>query len=80
LEELSGGFGGLLVMAQDWVTREQQRRSYELLARYVMPRYTGALAGVEAAHQHGVEQQVEASNAMRRSIEQAFEARERTRA
>jgi len=79
LEELSGGFGGLLVMAQDWVTREQQRRSYELLARYVMPRYTGGLAGVEAAHQHGVEQQVEASKAMRRSIEQAFEDRERTR-
>lgn len=78
LEELSGGFGGLLVMAQDWVTREQQRRSYELLARYVMPRYSDALAGVEAAHRHGVEQQVEASNAMRRSIEQAFQARERT--
>ena len=32
-------------MVQDWATREQQRRSYELLARYVMPRYTGALAG-----------------------------------
>jgi limonene 1,2-monooxygenase len=79
LEELSGGFGGLLVMAQDWTTREQQRRSYELLARYVMPRYSGALAGVQAAHQRGVEQQVAASEAMRRSIETAFEARERTK-
>jgi limonene 1,2-monooxygenase len=46
LEDLSGGFGGLLVMVQDWATREQQRRSFELLARYVMPRYNGALAGV----------------------------------
>jgi hypothetical protein len=80
LEDLSGGFGGLLVMVQDWATREQQRRSYELLARYVMPRYTGALVGVEAGHRHGIAQRVEAHQAMKRSIEQAFEARERTAA
>ncbi len=78
LDELSGGFGGLLVMVQDWATREQQRRSFELLARYVMPRYTGALAGVEAGHRLGVAQQLDATQAMRRSIDQAFEARERT--
>ncbi|HET6318886.1 MAG TPA: LLM class flavin-dependent oxidoreductase, partial [Chloroflexota bacterium] len=78
LEELSGGFGGLLVMVQDWATREQLRRSYELLARYVIPRYTGALAGVEAGHRHGIAQRREAHQAMKRSIDQAFEARERT--
>jgi limonene 1,2-monooxygenase len=76
LEELSGGFGGLLVMVQDWATRENQRRSYELLARYVMPRYTGALAGVEAGHQHGVEYSREATSAMRQAIERAFETHE----
>ncbi len=76
LEELSGGFGGLLVMVQDWATRENQRRSYELMARYVMPRYTGALAGVEAGHQHGVAYSREATSAMRQAIEHAFEARE----
>jgi limonene 1,2-monooxygenase len=75
LEELSGGFGGLLVMVQDWATREQQRRSYELLARYVMPRYTGALGGVEAAHQHGVAQSQEALQAMKHAIDKAFESR-----
>jgi limonene 1,2-monooxygenase len=76
LEELSGGFGGLLVMVQDWATREDQRRSYELLSRYVMPRYTGALAGVQAGHQHGVEYSREAQQAMRKAIETAFDARE----
>jgi limonene 1,2-monooxygenase len=75
LEDLSGGFGGLLVMVQDWATREQQRRSYELLARYVMPRYTGALHGVVAAHEHGVAHSAEASDAMRHAIDKAFEAR-----
>jgi limonene 1,2-monooxygenase len=74
LEELSGGFGGLLVMVQDWASREQQRRSYELLARYVMPRYTGALVGVESAYGHGVAQRVEAQHEMKRAIDRAFEA------
>jgi limonene 1,2-monooxygenase len=78
LEELSGGFGGLLVMVQDWATREQQRRSYELLARYVMPRYTGALGGVRAAHQHGVDHRIETQHAIKSAIEQAFEAHART--
>jgi limonene 1,2-monooxygenase len=78
LEDASGGFGGLLVMVQDWANREHQRRSYELLARYVMPHFTGALWGVEAGHQHGVAVRVESQEAMRRSIESAFEARERT--
>jgi len=80
LDELSGGFGGVLVMVQDWATREQQRRSYELLARYVMPRYTGALAGVAAGHRRGVEQRVDAQVAMKQSIDQALEAREKTTA
>jgi limonene 1,2-monooxygenase len=79
LEDLSGGFGGLLVMVQDWATREQQRRSYELLARYVMPHFTGALVGVDAGHRLGVAQQVPAQQAMRASIERAFEAHERNR-
>jgi limonene 1,2-monooxygenase len=75
LDELSGGFGGLLVMVQDWTTRENQRRSYELLSRYVMPRYTGALAGVEAAHAHGVAHSRESTQAMRQAIEKAFDSR-----
>jgi limonene 1,2-monooxygenase len=76
LEELSGGFGGLLVMVQDWATREQQRRSYELLSRYVMPRFTGALAGVDAAHRLGMAERTDSSEAMRQAIEKAFAARE----
>lgn len=80
LEELSGGFGGLLVMVQDWATREQQRRSYELLARYVMPRYTGALGGVIAAHELGMTERGETQSAMRNAIERAFAAHERTSA
>jgi limonene 1,2-monooxygenase len=38
-----GGFGALLFRAHDWADREQTWRSYELFARYVMPRFQGAL-------------------------------------
>jgi limonene 1,2-monooxygenase len=38
-----GGFGGLLFRAHEWADREQTLRSYELFARYVMPRFQGSL-------------------------------------
>jgi len=41
----SGGFGCFLQMAHNWADFEQTKRSYELIARSVMPRFTGANAG-----------------------------------
>ena len=38
-----GGFGGVLFRAHEWATREETLRSYELFARYVMPRFQGSL-------------------------------------
>jgi limonene 1,2-monooxygenase len=49
LQKLSGGFGTILVFAHDWATRPQMLRSYELLARYVMPRCQGLIAPIEAS-------------------------------
>ena len=42
LQEQSGGFGTYLLMAHEWADREQTRRSYELFAREVMPRFQGS--------------------------------------
>jgi limonene 1,2-monooxygenase len=39
LEDQTGGFGAFLVTAHDWANRDATRRSYELIARYVMPRF-----------------------------------------
>jgi limonene 1,2-monooxygenase len=50
LVERSGGFGGLLIWANEWATREQGLRSYELFARHVMPRYQGSLDGIIASN------------------------------
>jgi limonene 1,2-monooxygenase len=46
LQERSGGFGGLLVWANEWTTREKTLQSYEMIARHVAPRFQGALDGI----------------------------------
>jgi limonene 1,2-monooxygenase len=50
LQERSGGFGGLMITGTDWAPREKILRSYELIARHVMPRFQGSLAGIEASN------------------------------
>jgi len=45
----SGGFGCFLQLAHNWADFEQTKRSYELVARHVMPRFTGANAGREGS-------------------------------
>jgi len=49
LDEESGGFGGLLITATEWGTREQVLHSYELIARYVKPHFQGSLTNLQAA-------------------------------
>ncbi|MBM3925837.1 MAG: LLM class flavin-dependent oxidoreductase [SAR202 cluster bacterium] len=43
LDEESGGFGGFLVQGAELGTREELMHSYELIARYVMPKFQGSL-------------------------------------
>lgn len=50
LQNKTGGFGCYLSMSHDWADFEQTRRSYELIARYVVPRFNGQLAPREAAY------------------------------
>jgi limonene 1,2-monooxygenase len=50
LREETGGFGGFLVMAHDWANREKTLRSYELLARYVIPHFKGMLDPLQASY------------------------------
>lgn len=51
LVEISGGFGCFLFLAHDWANREATRRSYELFARFVMPRFQGQLDRLERSRQ-----------------------------
>jgi limonene 1,2-monooxygenase len=47
LQQLSGGFGTLLAFAHDWTSFEATKRSYDLFARYVIPRVNGLIAPLE---------------------------------
>jgi limonene 1,2-monooxygenase len=49
-----GGFGGFLFRAHDWADREQTWRSYELFARWVMPRFQQSLDTIEGSYDWAV--------------------------
>jgi limonene 1,2-monooxygenase len=51
LDKSSDGFGGLLVQSVDWATREAVMHSWELIARYVKPRFQGSLVSLQASQQ-----------------------------
>ena len=57
LQEQSGGFGGFLVQTVDWAPRDKVLRSYELLARYVMPQFQGTVASTIASNQWATQRQ-----------------------
>ncbi len=45
----SGGLGGILCLAHEWADTQATFRSYELLARYVMPQFQGQMPKVLAS-------------------------------
>jgi limonene 1,2-monooxygenase len=59
LQRQSGGFGCFLQMAHDWADREATSKSYELIARYVMPRFQGALDGTARSRDWAAENRPE---------------------
>ena len=71
LDEESGGFGGFLVQATEWATREQVLHSYELLARYVKPHFQGSLANVRTSAAWTSAKQEEILNLRTQAIDKA---------
>ena len=43
LYEMCGGFGTVIGFVHDWASRENQRKSWDLVARYVIPELNGML-------------------------------------
>jgi limonene 1,2-monooxygenase len=46
-----GGIGGVLFRAHDWADWEQTKRSYELFARWVMPRFQGSIDTIRGSQE-----------------------------
>jgi limonene 1,2-monooxygenase len=55
LQQASGGFGGFLIITNDWTSREKTLRSYERFARYVIPHFQHTLAPTNAAYAYARE-------------------------
>ena len=71
LGERSGGFGAFLVQTVDWAPREKMLKSYELMARYVMPHFQGTTLSTAASNQWAKERQETLVSGRARAIDRA---------
>ena len=53
--EISGGFGTVIGFAHDWANRENTLRSWDLVARHVMPEVNGLLEGYRTSRQYVID-------------------------
>ena len=63
-------------MAHDWASREKTLKSYELLARYVMPHFQGSLVGLETSLRRSQAHSRELKAKVDQAIETAHKAYE----
>lgn len=49
LEQSNGGFGAFLTLAHNWANTAATKKSYELFARHVMPRFQGQVDSLVGA-------------------------------
>ena len=73
LAKQSGGFGSYLVMAHEWADREATHKSYELLARYVMPQFQGSLPSLEGSRDWAAENRPTFMNAVGAAVMTAIQ-------
>jgi limonene 1,2-monooxygenase len=71
LDESSGGFGGLLVQATEFGTREQVLHSYELISRYVMPHFQGSIASLRESQQYAKDVRGELADQREQAMQRA---------
>ena len=55
MQQLTGGFGTVIGFAHDWANREATLRSWDLVARYVIPEVNGLLDGYRESQRHVIE-------------------------
>ena len=83
--EITGGFGAVIGFVHDWVSREENFRSWELFANYVIPEVNGMLAQYRESQQYVIDHRESferAGNAIRAKImenERAMKALEVSR-
>lgn len=74
LDEVSGGFGGLAILAHEWAPREKILKSYELLARYVMPVFQDSLPSLERSNRWAQKESTNLFAKITKAIDRAHDA------
>ena len=74
ISDRSGGFGGFMIQATEWGTREQVMHSYELIARYVMPHFQGSLSSLQKSQKWSYEHRDQLQALKTVSLDQATES------
>ena len=49
MQQETGGFGGVMLSAHEWMTTPTIKRSMELFARYVIPHFRGHVRPLKSA-------------------------------
>jgi limonene 1,2-monooxygenase len=80
LQEITGGFGGLMFRAQEHATPEKIRQSYELFARYVAPRFQSSLESLDQSYNRVVANVAETRKQNEAAIERAHQTYEQGQA
>jgi limonene 1,2-monooxygenase len=80
LIDQSGGFGTFLTMATEWADRPAMFRSYELMARYVLPHFQGSAAPTTASRDWAAENRPEFINAATAAVMTAVQKHHEERA
>jgi limonene 1,2-monooxygenase len=73
LQEVTGGFGGLMFRATEYATPEKTRRSFELFARYVAPRFQSSLDSLDRSYHRVVANVAETKAQQQAAINRAHE-------
>ena len=74
LQEVSGGFGGLMILIADLASREKVLHSYESMARYVFPQFQGTVTGLEASARWASERRIVMQGGRLAGLKQADQA------
>jgi limonene 1,2-monooxygenase len=73
LQKQSGGFGVFLDMAHNWADFQETKRSYELIARYVMPHFQGRAERQDEAYRWAMAKKPELVERRQAGIDRAIE-------
>ncbi len=79
IQEITGGFGTVIGFAHDWANPEATARSWDLVARYVVPEVNGMLDGYRESQRHVIEHRESferATNAVMTKINENERARQ----